>query len=118
MNPAIKLAFPVFLFGGCGILFYGIGRYACKKPTPFCFWAGTEIPADRVPDLPGYNRTCGKMMKAYSAAYFFCVPFGAIGMWHEWAMFVVLGLLVFAGTVGLFLLIRYYKRLEKAYIVR
>lgn len=102
-------------FGG-GVVFYGIGAWGTRQSKPISFWSGQTIDPRSVTDVPAYNRASGKMWKLFSIP---CWVFGLLalmlplGNWTAIAGVVTLGLW---GTVGIWWLIKSYKRIEKQYI--
>ena len=42
-------------------LFTGIGIFAWKRKKPMWFWAGSEVKASEISDVPAYNRANGRM---------------------------------------------------------
>ena len=38
-----------------------VGIYSFKRKDPMNFWTFSNVPAEKVSDIPGYNRANGKM---------------------------------------------------------
>lgn len=100
----------VTLFG-TALTFFLIGIYAQKKTKPMWFWAGSEVDAARITDIPQYNKENGAMWKLYS------LWFWAAGLAGIWSPVAALVLLALGCTVGLFFLIRQYRRIFQKYSV-
>lgn len=103
---------------GCGLLFYGLGKHAVSKPTPMGFWSGgPEIKSEDITDVAAYNFENGRMWKLYSIPYFLSGVFGVFSGWNKyWSIGSVI-FLTLACTVGLWWLIRSYRRIWKKYAV-
>lgn len=102
---------------GSGALFYGIGAQGARRQNPMNFWAGQTIAPESVPDIPAYNHACARLWKGFSIP---CWLFGILSLLlpvGNWTAIVGLVILISWGTVGLWWLIRSYKRIEKQYIV-
>ena len=67
----------------CALLFIGIGIYAIRAKKPIHFWAGSPVRSDEIRDIPAYNKANGIMW----------ILFGAV--------FVLVGIIGFAGQIGL-----------------
>ena len=106
----------VWFVGGCGILFAGIGFWAARNKKPVGFWTGREVKAETVTDIPAYNRENARMWYLYSVPYFLSVVFGILDIWFDWADTVTFALIILASTLGLWWLIRTYRKIEKRYI--
>lgn len=77
------------------------------------FWSGTTVDPSTVRDIPGYNRAYRKMWLVYSLVYW---GSGAIYFFHPMAAAV---LLTVGATLGLVLMICYYKQgIEKKYVIK
>lgn len=98
---------------GCAALFTFIGVYAGRRQKPMHFWSGTTVDPVTVRDIPGYNRAYRRMWLVYSLVYWFS---GIIYVFHP---MVAAAMLIMGATLGLFLMIWYYKqRIEKKYVVK
>lgn len=106
----------VWFVGGCGILFAGIGFWAARNKKPVGFWTGREVKAETVTDIPAYNLENARMWYLYSIPWFLSVLLEILGIWQEWANAVAIALITLACTVGLWWLIRTYRKIEKRYI--
>ena len=101
---------------GCAVLFGCIGINAAKSNRPVNFWAGTNVPAEKVRDLYGYNHACSLMWKIYAVPYWIAGIFGCLGVIGDAFIIVSAVLLFIAGVPGVAWLIYRYKRMEKQYI--
>lgn len=99
-----------------GIMFYGIGVHAQKSRTPVSFWSGTRVLPEQVQDIPAYNQANAKMWKIYSLPYFLAAVSALGCIWKHWFTYVVLAWIA-ACSVGIFVLIRIYRKIEKKYVV-
>lgn len=108
------LEYIIFLFviGGCGILFYSLGVYAKNKNTPMGFYSGTDTSQIKVTDLKKHNYAHSRMWKKYSLYYFVSVLIYFINP------LISISILIFSCTIGLALLIKEYKKIEKDYIIK
>lgn len=102
---------------GCGGLFYGIGIWAQKPKTPMHFWAGTDIDPSQISDIISYNQANARMWKCYSIPYWLSGLAGIGVLWSEGCSVLCLGLLVLAGTVGIWWLIQTYRRIWDCYSI-
>ena len=112
---AIGMAFCCF---GCGVLFYGLGAWAQKATKPVGFWAGKKVDAEKITDIPGYNRANGVMWKVYSVPYWLAgllACFGVLGDGYIWASVILLFAACFPGII---FLIAAYRKIEKRHIRR
>ena len=66
---------------------------------PFPFFAGVNIPAEKITDVKAYNRTSGKMWAVYSGIY---VLAGCLALINSTLGFILFGLLMFPGLVVMF----------------
>ena len=101
---------------GSGVLFYGIGAFGAGQKKPMNFWAGQTLVPESVTDIPAYNHACARLWKRFSIP---CWMFGILSLLFpvgNWTAIVGLVILILWGTVGLWWLIRCYKRIEKQYI--
>lgn len=101
---------------GCGGLFFGLGLWALGRKKPMHFWAGSTIDPERVSDIPAYNRENGRLWILYSIPYWLSGVLYLVGMEDSWGSIGCLALLVFAGTAGLYWLVKRYKRIERKFI--
>ena len=101
---------------GCGVLFHCVGLNAEKADRPVNFWAGTNVPADKVKDPYGYNHACSCMWKVYALPYWLAGLLGCLGIIGEGFIICSAVLLFIAGGPGIAFLICRYKRIEKQYI--
>ena len=102
---------------GCGGLFYGIGIWAQKRKMPIHFWAGIDMDSRQISDIFSYNQANARMWKCYSIPYWLSGLAGIGVLWSESYSVLCLALLVFAGTVGLWWLIRTYKQIWDRYAI-
>lgn len=103
---------------GSGVLFYGIGAWGAQQKKPMNFWAGQTIDPKTVTDIPAYNRACAKLFKLFSIP---CWIFGILALLLPLGnRTAIVGLMILGlwGTLGLWWLIRSYKRIEKQYIFK
>ena len=101
---------------GCALLFFGIGVWADRSSKPANFWAGTKIDPEKVTDLHGYNHAYAVMWKQYSIPYWLSGILGCLDFISH-GFTVAAEILLFAACFpGLFLLIRRYRSIEKAFI--
>lgn len=101
---------------GSGILFYAIGVRGARQEKTMNFWAGQTVAPESVTDIPAYNQACAKLWKRFSIP---CWMFGILSLLlplGNWTVVVGLAILVLWGTVGIWWLIKSYKRIEKQYI--
>ena len=97
---------------GCAALFFGIGIYARRTPKPMHFWAGVEVKASEISDIPAYNLENSRMWKRYS------IWFWLAGFAELWNMYAALAILVLGCTLGIALLVRTYLKIEKKYKIQ
>ena len=95
----------------CGILFLGIGIWACRQEKPVHFYSGLSVSPESIRDIPAYNRACGRMWKGYSALWFVCTGAAA---WLGTSIWMVV-LLLCAAIPGSIWLVLKYHRIEKTY---
>ena len=81
------------------------------------FWAGSEVDPKTVSDIPAYNRENGRMWKQYSLSFWLAGVLGIAGMWYLWCDIAALIVLCLACTVGLWWLVKSYRRIRKRYLV-
>ena len=110
------LIIMIWFVGGCGLIFAGIGFRASRAKKPVGFWTGKEVKVESVTDIPAYNAENARMWYWYSAPYFLSVLLSILGIQAEWANKAAIGLITLACTVGLWWLIRTYRKIEKRYI--
>ena len=98
----------VIMFG-CAALFYGIGIYAGRLEKPMWFWSGSVVDAAAITDVKAYNRENARMWKWYSVWYW------VAGLAWNWSEAVALVALFASCSVGIVILVRTYKKIEKKY---
>ena len=103
---------------GCAALFYAIGAWAAKARKPVSFWSGIKVDADKVKDIPAYNRANAVMWKVYSIPYWTCGIFGSLGFLGDVFTIVSAVILFLACVPGLILLVRRYHKIEKLYVMK
>ena len=103
---------------GCGFLFWGIAKFGKNSTKPMNFWAGEFIDPKTVSDIAAYNLECATMWRRYSAWYFLSGVLSCFNLLHEGFLYAAVVVLIFAGTVGIWLLIREYRRIEEGYIAK
>ena len=101
----------VILFG-VGSVFLGIGIYAAKREMPMNFYSGIEVKASEITDVKAYNKENGIMWTLYSFWYYLAA---IIGFFNSMVAFI---LMFSSCTIGLWLLVVHYKRIEKKYRVK
>ena len=102
----------------CAGLFTGIALHGRKKNTPMGFWSGIPVDPGSVRDIPAYNRENSNMWLVYSVPYWIC---GMISFYFgagEFVAMIAVAILVIACIPGLGILIWWYKRIEKKYIIQ
>lgn len=52
-----------------GLLFIGIGAAAFRSEEPVGFWANAKTPADKIKDVPAYNRAVGKLWLVFAVLF-------------------------------------------------
>ena len=97
---------------GCAALFFGIGMYAQRSQKPMHFWAGVEVKASEISDVPAYNRENGRMWKRYS------IWFWLAGFAKLWNIYVALAILALGGSLGIALLVKTYLKIENKYKIQ
>ena len=103
----------------CGLsalTFLAIGMHAEKATKPVSFWSGTTVPAEKVRDIPGYNRANAVMWKQFSLPFWAATVLGLLGIWAEAFTMASAILLSLACVPGLFFLIWRYRAIEKQYV--
>lgn len=100
---------------GCGALFYGLGVSSSKRKTPMGFWANAPLDPNAISDIPAYNRANAMMWKQYSMPYWICGIMALLSFVDERMVGCSVIPLILAGTVGIWWLIRTYKRIMKQY---
>lgn len=93
----------------CGAILTGLGIYAWHREKPMWFWAGLEVKASEIADIPAYNRANGRMWIVYSLI-FWAAAF--VGLWSGT---LAVGLIVVGCALGLPAMIGIYKRIYKKY---
>lgn len=115
-----QLAVSMIVAGICGFgsagLFYGIGRRGAKQSQPMNFWTGQTIDPESVTDIPAYNRACSRMWKLFSIPCWICGVLALMLPLGNWTAVAGVVILALWGTVGIWWLIKSYKRIEKQYI--
>ena len=53
----------------CAAVMLGVGCYAKSRREPMHFWSGTTVPAEKIHDVPAYNRACARMWWIYGGAW-------------------------------------------------
>ena len=101
----------VILFG-VGSVFLGLGIYASKKEKPMHFYSGIEVKASEIRDVKAYNKENGIMWIMYSLWYY-CAAI--VGFFNS---VLALILMISSCTIGLWILVVHYKRIEKKYRVK
>ena len=101
----------VILFG-VGSVFLGIGIYASKREKPMNFYSGIEVKVSEITDVKAYNKANSIMWMLYSLWYYLAA---IIGFFHSMVAFI---LMFSSCTIGLWLLVVHYKRIEKKYRVK
>ena len=103
---------------GCAALFVGIALHGRKKDTPMGFWSGASVDPRTVVDIPAYNRENSNMWLVYSVPYWIS---GAVSFFFgagELFAMIAVTILMIACVPGIGILIWWYKRIEKKYILR
>ena len=95
---------------GCALLFWCIGAYASRAEKPMWFWSGTTVDPGNITDIKRYNAENAKMWKGYSLWYW------AAGLAWIWSKAAAMTVLVLGGTVGIVILVRTYRKIEKKYL--
>ena len=96
---------------GCGLLFYFIGVFACRKDKPMWFYAGSEVDSSQITNVKKYNKANGLMWKLYSLWYF------ASGFAHIWNAMLAIIILVLSCTIGIVILVKTYNKIYNKYKV-
>ena len=94
----------------CAALFLGLGINILKQKTPVNFWSGTIVKSEDVTDISAYNKENAIMWSVYSIPYWIC---GIVG---TFSLLVAVIIMLLACSVGVLLLIKNYKRIEKKYL--
>lgn len=97
---------------GCGLLFYFIGVFACRKDKPMWFYAGSEVDSSQITNVKKYNKANGLMWKLYSLCYFVS---GIIYFFND-----ILGviLMVSSATIGIIFLVIIYNKIYNKYKIK
>lgn len=96
----------------CAGIYAAISLWARKRKAPMHFWAGEEIPAEKVTDVPAWNRAHSRLWAAYAAAF---AVTGLLGFVSKTAAIVTL---VLCCTVGIVALVAVNARIRKKYMVK
>ena len=96
----------------CAGLFFGLGVLAGRKKDPMFFYSGVKVDPSVVRDIPAYNRENARMWKVYSIPFFLCGPLVLLS-----PLLAAAGIAL-ASTLGLFLLVRHYHKIERRYILK
>lgn len=80
------------------------------------FYAGTEVDPRTVRDIPAYNRENARMWKLYSIPYWLAGFFGIFGLFQNWIAVLCGVCILIACTVGIWWLLREYRRIARKYI--
>ena len=94
---------------GSALTFTLIGVYARQRREPMWFWAGTTVDASEITDVPAYNRENGAMWLRYSLWFWLAALAGPVSPGAA-LTFLVLGC-----TVGIVLLVRTFRRIDRKY---
>ena len=103
---------------GCALTFLGIGVWASKSNKPVHFWAGTDVPVEKVTDVLAYNRANALMWKIYSIPYWLSGAVGSLGFFGDIFTIASAILLFLACFPGIFLLVRRYRKIEEQFFRR
>ena len=103
---------------GCAALFLGIGVWADRLEKPMHFWSGSTVDPAKVTDLAGYNHANALMWKVYSVPYWVSGVFSCLGYFSRLCFYISLAFLCLACVPGMYLLVRWYLKIEKKYILR
>ncbi|MBO4508499.1 MAG: hypothetical protein J5747_07650 [Spirochaetaceae bacterium] len=95
----------------CSGAFVAVGIYSFKRKDPMNFWTFSNVPAEKVSDIPGYNRANGKMWFVAAIVTAANIPFAFYNL------FVAGMVLVAMCAVGLPCLIITYNKICKKYFV-
>ncbi len=102
--------------GLCALTFLAIGMFAERAQKPVSFWSGTNVPPEKVRDVPGYNHANAVMWKLYSVPYWAAGILGILGLWGQGFVIASAVVLSLACVPGLFFLIGRYRAIEKRYL--
>ena len=111
MGTAGNIIWFVVTFG-CAITFFVIGAYAKNLKKPMWFWSGSEVDPSKITDVKAYNRENGVMWQLYSLWYF------AAGAAVLLSAALALTLLILSCTVGIVILVFWYNRIYKKYMIK
>ena len=105
---------------GCGIGLWFFGNWIFKqKIRPIGFWAnGKPMEEKYIPDIPGYNRAYGRLMRFFSIPAICAGNLLFLSIWWDVLATVSLLVLLLWGSIGILWLILSYKKLENRYILR
>ena len=101
---------------GTGVLCYSIAAIGKNSSKPMNFWAGESVDPRSVSDISGYNMECAQLWNRYSAPYFLAGALSCLNWLDEGFIMAAAFILFLAGTVGIWLLIRQYRKIERKYI--
>ena len=101
---------------GTGVLCCSIAAMGKDSPKPMNFWAGETVDPGTVSDIVGYNMECAQLWNHYSMPYFLAGVLSCLNWLHEGFLMAAACILFLAGTVGIWLLIRQYRKIERKYI--
>ena len=93
----------------CAALFTGIGIYAMRRKKPMHFYAGSEVKAWQIRDIPAYNRANGWMWIGYSLGFWAAA---VLGLFNDSAAGMLAALTC---LVGIPILVVVYRRIYKKY---
>lgn len=110
---AIILTICGFFSGGI-FLAIGIRAFLAKKPVNF--WAGTKIPPESVPDIPGYNRANGKMWLIFSIPWLLAGVCGLLSDLHSVWLYLCLIFMIIASSVGMYWLLNKYQKIYSEFV--
>ncbi len=104
---------------GSALLFLVLGIQAARLKKPMHFWSGATVDPDTISDIPAYNRANGRMWALYSVPFWISGVLGGLelvihSVWLPIGCVLVMG---FAGTFGIWWLVKTYKSIEKKYKV-
>lgn len=93
----------------CAVPFMIIARFDKESSTPINFWSGDKSLKDKVVNVPAYNAKMSKM-------YFKCgIVFVISGICCMFSLTAGLILVCLAGTVGIYIAYRSYKKILNEY---
>lgn len=100
---------------GMGALFFWMGVWAASRKDPMHFWSGSTVDPRTISDVPAYNLANGRMWKWYSAPYWLSGICALLGIFHLHFLVLSAVFMVAACTVGIWWLVREYRRICKEY---